>query len=101
MKPPEGYREGPPLAYQATGGAGCPECKSTIQPGYRGECVTCLRRELNRLHSGGRHILTALFAAADRGGWSRREIHRIADYMAKQYPWADPRHAAEAAESEK
>lgn len=27
----------------------CPECHSTIQPNYRGACVTCLRRENGRI----------------------------------------------------
>jgi len=29
----------------------CLECNSTIQPGYRGACVTCLRREIDRLRT--------------------------------------------------
>jgi len=29
----------------------CCECRSTIQPNYRGACVTCLRREIKRLEA--------------------------------------------------
>jgi hypothetical protein len=29
----------------------CFECHSTIQPNYRGACVTCLRREIERLRA--------------------------------------------------
>jgi hypothetical protein len=54
-------------------------------------------RERDEARAGGRHILTALFGAANRGGWSRDDIYQLADYMAKKYPWADPRQAAEAA----
>lgn len=64
------------------------------------EEIDRLQGEVKRLRAGGRHILAALFGAADRGGWSRDNIHNMADYLAQKYPWADPRRAADAAGGE-
>ena len=69
----------------------CPECNSTIQPGYRGACVTCLRVEMRRLREAladAREALSDFAATAEQQQWEDEGQHQ----------WHESREAAEAAE---
>lgn len=53
-------------------GTVCNECHSTIQPNYKGACVTCLRRELAQARADrdvlAEEVRAYRYHIADKGG---------------------------------
>ena len=49
--------------------------------------------EIERLRDAGRYLVTALGGAADRGGWTRKQILAVFKDACERWPELDPRKA--------
>jgi len=69
------------------------------QIGLLREEIERLREERGERTKAARHLMVMLGGASDGtpGGWSRKEIRALFNYACEQWPWCDPRKAAEAA----
>ena len=49
--------------------------------------------EIERLLEAGRYLVTALYGASDKGGWTRNQILAVAKDACERWPELDPRKA--------
>lgn len=65
----------------------CHECHSTVTPNYRGACVTCLRREIDRLRLPASTPMPDLYEIPDLEFEPRKGVFVAATEFGWYYVW--------------